>query len=95
VDSNGLERAKASDTLVPFVILGDDGSEGVLLGVWLLSRGSRSNLGSYSGGELCICALEDAERVLGFGRVDVEGSGAVFKWGLEYGVNELGGTYSL
>jgi len=87
-----LERARVGDDVFPFVIWGDDGSEVVLLGVWLLSRASRSNVDSFSGGVLCICALEDADRVLGFGRVDVEDSGAVFKWGLEYGVY---GTYSL
>jgi hypothetical protein len=75
VDSRGLERGAPDVDTLPLVKVGDDES-GVLRG-WLFSRCEKSKLGSCAGVEVCICALEDAERVLGFGRVD--DSGAVFR----------------
>lgn len=95
VDSNGFERGAAEVARsLPFGNIGGvvDEVSDVLLRALLAARVSKSILGSSmgAGADVCRLPLEDADLVIGRVRVDVDGSGEVCRWGLEYGASELG-----
>ena len=68
----------------PALVKEDGGESDVVLRAWLAGRCcSKWVLESSGSLEVCKLPLDEPERVFGLCRLDVDGSGAVLRWGFE------------
>lgn len=85
VERRGLERGAAEvdrrDSSPLFKEDGDDSD--VVLWAWLAAHCSEWVFESSGSFDACMLPLDDPERVFGRCRLDVDGSGAVLRWGFE------------
>ena len=87
VERRGLDRGAAEvdrRDSEPALVKEDGGESDVVLRAWLAGRCcSKWVLESSGSLEVCKLPLDEPERVFGLCRLDVDGSGAVLRWGFE------------